>query len=134
MQKPPISDIFSLTKSVQILARIYGFWTFTINPNVRYFDIVRTCARNYICFALVLMVYTIAASIQIFAVISDVRNDVSPLTVGLVAVLTTTVGEIGFSLMSLVLDMCNRQFIWNIFISMHSFDNEVSWDRPSVIS
>lgn len=115
------SDIFSLTKNVQILARIYGYWSFSIDPKLSH---VQTHPINYIWFALVLAVYAIATYTEFISFKIFLTENGSSIQVILQTI--TLSGEAGLTFISLTLDMLNRKFIWKIIIMLFAFDDEVS--------
>lgn len=122
----PKSEVFALAKRVQIVARIYGFWPFSINPIAETDDnlsILHTKACDYIWFAVVLVIYTILATIEFVSFRSLATEKYSSNEV--ILQLMTMISEIVITFAGLIMDMINRQLIWDIILMLNAFDVKV---------
>lgn len=131
---PAAANIFSLTKYVQLLARGFGFWSFTIDIS-RKRGYVHTHFVNYAWFAFVVAVYSVSVGYQLVLFVDYLKNDVSyESTIEVTFLLVSVVGHAGISLVSLALDMVYRKFIWNIIVQLHAFDEKVFIKQQKISS
>lgn len=128
------SDIFSLTSWIYVMARVIGYWPFSVKFNKRFGNtnmksVVNVKLRDFIWYMLSIIIAVIPISFPLIAMIArdDTRNVALhtrfiELLVGNISLMLSTLS----ALFCLIMDMINRNDIWQIITIYKEFDEEVN--------
>lgn len=119
------NDIFSLTLWVYVLARMCGFWPFSMSFKAKNRSSrVKVTIFDVIWFVFALVFYSVSLRIVTNNPMQDsVEMEVSFTEVALNQL--AQYAQIFIILLCIVLDMVNRNVLWNIILKFKSFDDEM---------
>lgn len=115
-------NIFSITLWAYVIARVFGNWPFSIEFNARNGSSrVRVTKIDFAWFLLSLCIY---ASFNWFAVFDQLGHHEA----SLVEVTVSQISQIIIilvAMLSIIMDLINRNVIWQMVLTFHAFDEEV---------
>lgn len=117
------TDIISLTRWVYVMARLFGYWPFTIEFDRSKRPIVCVTKLDYIWFYLSIIFYTIAIRFALNDLTNHLNQQFTLIEIALNKM--TTLNHILVTLLCIILDMANREVLWKIILKFKAFDDEV---------
>lgn len=124
------NNVFSIALWIYIIARAFGSWPFTIEFNAKSrTSRVQVTKLDLIWFLLSLCIYGL---FNWFAVFEQIRQ----LQLSLVEILISQITQISsilVTMLSIAMDMINRNVIWQMILIFHRFDEEVRTDLNELV-
>lgn len=125
------NDIFSLTLWVYVMARVFGFWPFTIRfDENRNKPIVCVTKFDYAWFCMSIVFYIMFIHFAVMDHSGHIDQKFTFIEVSLNKM--TTLNHILVALLCIILDMVNREVLWKIILKFKAFDDEVWGAHPNI--
>lgn len=115
-------NIFSITIWIYMIARALGNWPFSIEFNAKNGSSrVRVSKLDFAWFVLSLCIYASFNRFSTFEQSGHIKSSFVEYLVSLIS----QISSILVAMLSIIMDLMNRNVIWQMILSFHAFDEEV---------